>query len=110
MVNGLQWIFDNAATYNIRVVNLSLNSTVADSYQVDPLDAAVETLWNAGIVVVVSAGNNGTSNSGVVYAPANDQFVITVGAVNDQGTVSPSDDTLASFSALAHYPFPPRVA
>ena len=99
VVNGLQWVFNNAATYNIRVVNLSLNSTVADSYQVDPLDAAVETLWNAGIVVVVSAGNNGTTNSGVVYAPANDPFAITVGAVDDLGTVSTGDDTLATFSA-----------
>jgi serine protease AprX len=99
VVNGLQWVFNNAATYNIRVVNLSLNSTVADSYQVDPLDAAVETLWNAGIVVVVSAGNNGTTNSGVLYAPADDPFAITVGAVDDLGTVSTSDDTLASFSA-----------
>src|SRR5205085_1065749 len=99
VVNGLQWVFNNAATYNIRVVNLSLNSTVADSYQVDPLDAAVETLWNAGIVVVVSAGNNGTTNSGVLYAPANDPFAITIGAVDDMGTVGTSDDTLASFSA-----------
>jgi serine protease AprX len=99
VVNGLQWVFNNAATYNIRVVNLSLNSTMAASYQVDPLDAAVETLWNAGIVVVVSAGNNGTTNSGVLYAPANDPFAITVGAVDDMGTASTSDDTRASFSA-----------
>jgi serine protease AprX len=104
VVNGLQWVLDNKATYNIRVVNLSLNSTVADSYQVDPLDAAVETLWKAGIVVVASTGNNGTSNAGVVYAPANDPFVITVGAVNDQGTASTSDDTLASFSSYGTIP------
>jgi serine protease AprX len=104
VVNGLQWVLNNKATYNIRVVNLSLNSTVADSYQVDPLDAAVETLWKAGIVVVVSAGNNGTTNAGVLYSPANDPFVITVGAVDDQGTASTSDDTLASFSAYGMVP------
>ena len=99
VVNGLQWVYNNRANFNIHVVNLSLNSTVADSYQVDPLDAAVETLWKAGIVVVTSAGNNGSTNAGVMYAPANDPFVITVGAVNDQNTASTADDTLASFSA-----------
>ncbi len=99
VVNGLQWVYNNQAHYNIRVVNLSLNSTVADSYQADPLDAAVETLWKAGIVVVTSAGNNGSTNAGVMYAPANDPFVITVGAVNDQNTASTADDSLASFSA-----------
>ncbi len=104
VVNGLQWVYNNRTTGNIRVVNLSLNSTVADSYQVDPLDAAVETLWNAGIVVVVSAGNNGNTNAGVLFAPANDPFAITVGAVNDQGTVNQSDDTLASFSSFGTIP------
>jgi len=104
VVNGLQWVYNNRAAYNIRVVNLSLNSTVADSYQVDPLDAAVETLWKAGIVVVASAGNNGSANAGVVYAPANDPFVITVGAVDDHGTASTADDTLASFSAFGTLP------
>jgi serine protease AprX len=104
VVNGLQWVYTNAATYNIRVVNLSLNSTVADSYQVDPLDAAVETLWNAGIVVVASAGNNGSTNAGTLFAPANDPFVITVGAVNDQGTATTADDAVASFSAFGTVP------
>lgn len=28
---GLQWIFDNRNTYNIKVVNVSLNSSVAES-------------------------------------------------------------------------------
>ncbi len=50
-------------------------------------------------MVVASAGNNGTTNAGVMYAPANDPFVITVGAVNDQNTASTADDSLASFSA-----------
>lgn len=104
VVNGLQWVFSHKSQYNIRVVNLSLNSTVADSYQVDPLDAAVETLWNAGIVVVVSAGNSGSTHAGVLFAPANDPFAITVGAVDDHGTVSTGDDTLDSFSSYGTLP------
>jgi serine protease AprX len=60
------------------------------------LDAAVEILWFNGIVVVVSAGNKG---NGAIYPPANDPFVITVGATDDKGTGSITDDVVASFSA-----------
>ncbi len=96
VIAGLQWVLQNKAAYNIRVVNLSLNSAVAESYNTSPLDAAVEVLWFNGIVVVVSAGNNGTAT---LYPPANDPFVITVGAVDDKGTPAISDDTIPSFSA-----------
>jgi serine protease AprX len=100
VVSGLQWVYDHKAQYNIRVVNLSLNSSVAESYHTNPLNAAVEILWFNGIVVVVSAGNNGGgSNNGILYPPANDPFVITVGATDDRGTAATQDDVLASFSA-----------
>jgi serine protease AprX len=96
VVEGLQWILENKTPFNIRVVNVSLNSSVAQSYHTSPLDAAVEILWFNGIVVVVSAGNNGTAT---LYPPANDPFVITVGATDDLGTPGLSDDQMATFSA-----------
>ena len=96
VVAALQYIYNNKSSQNINVVNLSLNSTAMQSYHTSPLCAAVEVLWFGGIVVVVSAGNNGTAN---LYPPANDPFVITVGATDDRGTVSLSDDTVPSFSA-----------
>jgi serine protease AprX len=100
VVEALQWVYNKKDEYNIRVVNLSLNSTVTQSYHTSPLDAAVEILWFNSIVVVVSAGNNGTGTGPVtVYPPANDPFVITVGATEDKGTAGLSDDTLAIFSA-----------
>lgn len=99
VVKGLQWIFDNQNRYNIRVVNLSLNDSVLESYHTSALDAAVEVLWFNRIVVVVSAGNTG---NGGIYAPANDPFVITVGATDDRGTGQIADDVLASFSAYGN--------
>ena len=42
VINGLQFAVDNKDELGIRVVNLSLSSTVAESYRTDPLDAAVE--------------------------------------------------------------------
>ena len=96
LIAALQWVYDNKTTHNIRVVNLSLNSSVAQSYHTSPLDAACEILWFNGIVVVVSAGNNGTST---LFPPANDPFVITIGATDDKATLSTADDTMATFSA-----------
>lgn len=96
VVAGLQWVYNNRTKYNIRVVNLSLNSSVSESYHTSPLNAAVEILWFNKIVVVVSAGNNG---SATLYPPANDPFVITVGATDDKGTTAIKDDVIASFSA-----------
>ncbi len=96
VVAGLQWVLENRAQYNIRVVNISLNSAVNESYHTNPLDAAVEILWFNGIVVVVSAGNGG---AGALYPPANDPFVITVGATDDKATALVTDDAPAAFSA-----------
>ena len=96
VVAGLQWVLENKGTYNIRVVNLSFNSSVAESYRTSPLDAAVEVLWFNEIVVVASAGNQG---GGAIYPPANDPFIITVGATDDKGSATLSDDVIASFSA-----------
>jgi len=96
VVAGLQWIYENRQSYDIRLVNLSLNSTLLESYHTSPLDAALEILWFNGIVVVVSVGNNGTNG---IYPPANDPFLITVGAIDETGTPIPDDDVLATFSA-----------
>ncbi|MCH8025751.1 MAG: S8 family serine peptidase [Chloroflexi bacterium] len=99
LMAGLEWVDDNRDDYNIRVLNLSVSSSIAQSYTVDPIDAAVELLWFHGIVVVVAAGNEGDASDAVSYPPANDPFVITVGAFDDQGTASLKDDRLASWSS-----------
>lgn len=101
VIAGLQWVLDTKATYNTRVVNLSLNSSVYESYHTDPMCAAVEVLWFNGIVVVVSAGNNG---SATLFPPANDPFVITVGAVDDRLSTSITDDVVTSYSAYGTTP------
>jgi serine protease AprX len=100
IVAAVDWILANKSAHNIRVANFSLVGTNAVSFRFDPLDKAVEKLWLNGIVVVAAAGNNGAPNAAVgIGAPANDPFVITVGALDQAQTSSVSDDSRASWSA-----------
>ena len=99
VIAGLQFVVDHGADYGIRVANLSLGSTLALPYYIDPLNAAVEAAWAHGVVVVAAAGNRGTDADAVAYSPANDPYVITVGAVDDHGTKDTGDDTLAPWSS-----------
>jgi serine protease AprX len=99
LLRGLQWVYDNRSAYNIRVVNLSVSASQEVGYRQSAIDAAVEQLWRAGIVVVVASGNRGNAEGAVNFPPANDPFVITVGALDDAGTLSAADDSLASFSS-----------
>ncbi len=99
-----QWIFENKDTYGIRVANFSLNAGTGSSFLYDPLDQAVEKLWLNGVAVVVAAGNYGLTSgpSRVKYSPANDPFVITVGASDPNGSAQPSDDFAAPWSAWGY--------
>jgi serine protease AprX len=101
VVAACDWILRNKSTYNIKVANFSLQGSTNASVFFDPLDQAVEKLWLNGVVVVAAAGNYGTNGqaSGVLYAPGNDPFVITVGAADINDTVTKSDDTVAPWSA-----------
>ncbi len=99
VIYGLQFVVDNKAAYNIRVVNLSLESTTPGSYKTDPLNAAVESAWFKGIVVVTAAGNRGSGEDAVSRAPGNDPYVITVGAYDDQASKADGDDSRPAWSS-----------
>src|SRR2546423_1931658 len=94
----------NKPTYNTRVVNMSVGMPAIDSYMNDPLCRAVRRLVDAGVVVVVAAGNNGKDGSGNklygrIHSPANEPSAITVGASNTFGTDARLDDRVATFSS-----------
>jgi serine protease AprX len=104
VIAAAQWILANKDKYNIKVANFSLHSSSSTSFTRDALDKAVEKLWFAGVTVVAAAGNYGLPNgpSGVLYAPGNDPFVITVGAADMDGNPSPNNDTAPSWSAYGY--------
>jgi serine protease AprX len=105
VISAIQTAIALKSKYNVQVINLSLGRPVYESYTVDPLCQAVEEAYRAGIVVVVAAGNDGRDNSagtngyGTITSPANDPYVITVGAMKSMGTPTRADDLIASYSS-----------
>jgi serine protease AprX len=98
LILGLQWAVDHQAVYGIKVLNLSLGFQSSQSTVTNPLDQAVEAVWNSGITVVASAGNAGPFN-GTILSPGDDPLVITAGALDDMATPSPADDEMTDFSS-----------
>src|SRR5215203_5353416 len=101
---AFNWLISNAATYNVRVVNLSIGMPAINSYNYDPLCLAARQLVDRGIVVVAAAGNNGKNSAGQkvygqVHSPGNEPSALTVGAVDTRGTDQRGDDTIATYSS-----------
>jgi len=99
LITGLQWAVDHQNVYGIKVLNLSLGYESSQSTVINPLDQAVEAVWNSGITVVASAGNAGPFN-GTILSPGDDPLVITAGALDDMATPSAADDEMTNFSSV----------
>lgn len=78
------------------IINISFASTSPGS-GLDAFDVYFDRLsFNYNTTVVVAAGN--TSNATYVSSPGKAHNVITVGAVDDRGTVNTTDAVMYSFS------------
>ena len=104
LLGAMNWLMDNASSFNIRVVNMSLGLPAVNSYTTDPVCLAVRKLVDRGIVVVAAAGNNGKNGAGQklygqVHSPGIEPSALTVGAVDTRGTDTRADDTIASYSS-----------
>jgi serine protease AprX len=97
---ALDWVRRNRTTngLNIRVLNLSFGVDARRSYVREPLAYAAEQLWNRGITVVASAGNQ-ADGTGRLDLPAADPFLLAVGASDTQHTADAADDGVADFSS-----------
>jgi len=99
VLRGLNWVVQNKARYNIRVLNMSMYATPVAPYWADPYNLAVMAAWKAGIVVIASAGNDGPKPLSV-GVPGNTPYIITVGAFTDNYTPNDfADDYIPPFSA-----------
>lgn len=99
VIRGIDWALQVKDKINLRVLNMSFSGPARSYYWEDPLNQAVMKAWQAGIVVIASAGNSGPTPM-TVGVPGNVPYIITVGAMTDNYTESDSsDDKLATFSA-----------
>ena len=98
MLQAMHWVSAYADEYGIRVLNLSWGTDSTQDPAVDPLNHAVQRLWQQGIVVVVAAGNSGP-HAGTITKPADDPMVLTVGAYDDKGDLSDRNDTVPAWSS-----------
>ncbi|MDJ0769141.1 MAG: S8 family serine peptidase [Ilumatobacter sp.] len=93
VIAAIDWVIQhrNSDGLNIRVLNLALGQADVSSNQGDLLSAAVERAWDAGIVVVVAAGNRGETQAHL-DSPAVSPYVIAVGASDSAGGDDDDDD------------------
>lgn len=111
IICGIDWVTANAASYNIKVANMSIggggqSDNNCGALNADALHRAICNSVAAGVTYVVAAGNSGVNASQSVPA-AYDDAVITVSALADSDgqpgglgsrTSYGRDDTFASFS------------
>ena len=84
VIAALDWVTEHPVLPDgtrVRVINLSYGTASTQDYQLDPLAAAAENAWKHGIVVVASAGNDGTTAAGLTD-PAYDPYLLAVGAAD----------------------------
>ncbi len=81
ILDAMQWVYENAKTYNISVVCMSFGADVINNS--DPLSSGAEALWKRGLIVVAAAGNSGPEKE-TIKSPGNNPYIITVGALNEE--------------------------
>jgi serine protease AprX len=98
VIAGINWVIEHRHDngLDIRVLSLSFGTNSRQSYVLDPIAYAAEVAWRHGIVVVVSAGNEGIGAP--LDDPAIDPYVIAVAASDHNGTRARGDDNIAEFS------------
>lgn len=79
ILKGIRWLLHNWRAYGIRIVNMSVGANLElEDGKGKELEQAAEALWDAGLIVVASAGNYGPGE-GTVSVPGTSRKIITVG-------------------------------
>jgi serine protease AprX len=99
VIAAIDWVTQhaNSGGLHVKVLNLSYGTDSLQDPSIDPLCFAVENAWRAGIVVVASSGNDGTTRQQLAD-PAIDPLVLAVGADDTRGTDSVGDDVVPDFA------------
>ena len=100
ILEAMQWVYDNAKTFNINVVCMSFGSEPLGEN--DPILQGAEKLWDSGLVVVAAAGNSGPEYQ-TIKSPGISSKIITVGGLDDnridENSFNPALFEIADFSS-----------
>jgi serine protease AprX len=96
---AIDWVVQHRASdgLNIRVLAIAYGTPSSNDPAHDALSHAVDVARRNGIVVVASAGNDGTTWTDLAF-PARNPNVIAVGAADTNGSASPANWTVPAFS------------
>ncbi len=86
--DGLEWILENRAKYNIKVVNISAGGDFEQSYLHDSLSQTVEECVKHGLTIVCAVGNAGHLPTHPVFPPASAPSAIAVGGLDDANSIN----------------------
>ena len=85
LLEGVEWLLNNYKEYKVRIVNISIGSISKKGMnEKSEIVRAINSLWDAGLVVCIAAGNEGgTGEESTVTTPGISRKVITVGSSDD---------------------------
>ena len=88
IVQAIEWCIRKKKRYNLRVINISLGMDGDGSFRESLINHAAEEAVQAGINVVVAAGNDSHAS---ITPPGNSPSVITVGGLDDRNSLNKGD-------------------
>lgn len=97
IIESIEWATNNGAD----IISMSLGGSYSDVIQgntgKDSTSLAAEAAVASGKIVVVAGGNHGPGIS-TLAVPGASENMITVGNIDDQGTIEQTDDVIATSS------------
>lgn len=100
ILKGMQWIYDNAWRYKIKVVSMAFGAPYQGAF--DPLVKGVFSLYKKGLIVVSASGNSPLEG---VRSPGVSEYCLTVGAYDRSG----KECRRADFSARDEFIKKPEI-
>lgn len=98
VLRGVEYLLKYYQYYGIRIVNISMGGFGGDGMGEDSaLVRGVERLWDAGLVVLAAAGNNGPKPM-TIATPGVSRKLITVGCSDDETHVEISGRMIRNYS------------
>ncbi len=105
VIRAIDFAVEHRSRLGISIINLSLGHPIVQPAGSDPLVQAVQRAIQAGVIVVVAAGNQGVNpTTGLpgyagITSPGNAPSAITVGAARTEDTVRRGDDRIPPYSS-----------